>query len=131
MDDRVSRVINRFLRLRLRLRLRLFVVSIDENKLIFQISIQKEMSNEKLLYEQKPVVIKERSTQSELRITPLDEVTGTLTLIENDRGKFFRFVPFGVEDVMTDDWALINGSHSVVFQKNETGPFESSLFFSS
>jgi len=78
------------------------------------------MSNEKLLYEQKPVVIKERSTQSELRITPLDEVTGTLTLIENDRGKFFRFVPFGVEDVMTDDWALINGSHSVVFQKNET-----------
>ena len=83
------------------------------------------MANEKILYEQKHVVIKERSTQSELRVAPLDDVTGTLTLIENNRGRFLRFVPLGVEDVMTDDWAMINGTQSVVFSKNETGPFAS------
>ena len=83
------------------------------------------MTSEKILYEQKHVVIKERSTQSELRVAPLDDVTGTVTLIETNRGRFFRFVPLGVEDVMNDDWALINGTHSVVFSKNETGRFPS------
>lgn len=79
------------------------------------------MPNEKILYERKYIVIKERSAQTELRPAPLDDITGTLTMIETDRGKFLRYVPLGLEDVMNDDWALINGGHSVVFSKNDTG----------
>jgi hypothetical protein len=79
------------------------------------------MSKDKISYERNHVIIKERSPQSEARTSPLDEITGTITLLENERGKFFRFIPLGLEDVMTDDWALVNGGHSVVFNKNENG----------
>ena len=81
------------------------------------------MPIDKIHYERSHVIIKERSSQSQTQDTPLDEVTGTITIIENERGKFFRFVPLGLEDVMTDDWAMINGGHSVVCQKNDTGNF--------
>lgn len=86
------------------------------------------MSNDKILYEKSHVIIKERSSQSETRTTPLDEITGTITLVETERGKFFRYVPLGLEDVINEDWALINGGHSVVSQQNET---DSAAFSSS
>ena len=79
------------------------------------------MSKDTVFFERNHVIIKERSAQSEARAAPLDEVTGTITLLESDRGKFFRFVPLGLEDVMTDDWALVNGGHSVVCYKNDSG----------
>ena len=82
------------------------------------------MPVDKILYERNHVIIKERSPQSQTQETPLDEITGTMTIIENERGKFLRFVPLGLEDVMTDDWALINGGHSVVCQKNDGGLFD-------
>jgi hypothetical protein len=79
------------------------------------------MSKDKITYERSYVIIKERSPQSETRATPLDEITGTISILESDRGKFFRYVPLGLEDVMTDDWAFVNGGHSVVSYKNENG----------
>ncbi len=87
------------------------------------------MSKDKILYERSHVIIKERSPQSETRAAPLDEITGTLTILDTERGKFFRFIPLGLEDVMTDDWALINGGHSVVFSKNDGGGLVDFLFF--
>lgn len=79
------------------------------------------MSKDNILYEKNNVIIKDRSSQSETRATPLDEITGTITLVETERGKFFRYVPLGLEDVINEDWALINGGHSVVCQQNEAG----------
>lgn len=76
------------------------------------------MSQDAPLYEHDHITIKERSSQIETRAKPLDEITGTISMMENERGKFFRFVPLGLEDVMTDDWALINGGHSVVYKNN-------------
>ena len=79
------------------------------------------MPKDTLLYERNHIVIKERSTQSEIRATPLDEITGTITIVEAERGKFFRFAPLGLEDAMTDDWALINGGQSIISFKNDGG----------
>jgi hypothetical protein len=79
------------------------------------------MSKDKISYERTHVIIKERSLQSQTQTAPLDEITGTITILENERGKFFRFIPLGLEDVMTDDWALVNGGHSVVCYKNDGG----------
>ncbi|CAF0925791.1 unnamed protein product [Rotaria sordida] len=77
------------------------------------------MPKDTILFERNNITIKERSPQSEIRATPLDEITGTITVVESERGIFFRFVPLGLEDVITDDWALINGGHSVVYDKND------------
>ncbi|CAF2249750.1 unnamed protein product [Rotaria magnacalcarata] len=77
------------------------------------------MAKDTVLFERNYIIIKERSSQNETRAAPLDEITGTLTISEHERGKFFRFVPLGLEDVMTDDWALINGGHSVVYDKQD------------
>jgi hypothetical protein len=79
------------------------------------------MPKDNILFERTQIKIKERSPQIETRAAPLDEITGTITIVDTERGKFFRFVPLGLEDVMTDDWALINGGHSVVFNKNDKG----------
>ncbi|CAF1424033.1 unnamed protein product [Adineta steineri] len=77
------------------------------------------MPKDKILFERKQIIIKERSPQSQAQAAPLDEITGTITIIENERGNFFRYVPLGLEDVMTDDWALINGVHSITSNKND------------
>ena len=77
------------------------------------------MPKDNILYERSQIKIKERSPQIETRAAPLDEITGTISIVEAERGRFFRFVPLGLEDVMTDDWALINGGHSVDFNKND------------
>jgi hypothetical protein len=77
------------------------------------------MPNEILLFERNQVFIRERSSQSETRATPLDEITGKITVVENERGKLFRFIPLGLEDAMTDEWALINGGHSFVYNHND------------
>ena len=89
------------------------------------------MSNDNILYEKSHVIIKERSSQSETRTAPLDDITGTIAIVETERGKFFRYVPLGLEDVITDDWALINGGHSVVAPQNPTGLlcFQTSTLF--
>ena len=76
------------------------------------------MPKDSILFERSDIVIRERSAQSEIQATPLDQITGTITLIENVHGKFFRFIPLELEDVMTDDWAFINGGHSVVSHNN-------------
>jgi len=87
------------------------------------------MPKDKILFERTHVIIKERSPQTVTRAAPLDEITGTITILENERGKFFRFIPLGLEDVMTDDWALINGGHSIVFNTNDRGFVIFGLFF--
>ena len=79
------------------------------------------MPKDALLYERNHIVIKERSTQSEIRATPLDEITGTITIVEAERGKFFRFAPLGLEAAMVNDWALINGNQSIIECKNDGG----------
>jgi hypothetical protein len=85
------------------------------------------MAQDKILYERAQVFIKERLPQNDPRAASLDEITGTITIIENDRGKFFRFIPIGIEDTsVTDDWALVNGGHSIICYKN-TGNDKGSL----
>src|SRR5690348_13095238 len=77
------------------------------------------MANDKILFERSNVFIKERLPQTELRPGPADEITGTITIFQNERGIFFRFKPFGLEDTMTDDWALVSGGrHSIISYKN-------------
>jgi hypothetical protein len=88
------------------------------------------MAHDKILFERSHVTIKERLPQTELRVGSLDEITGTITIFQNDRGKFFRFRPLGLEDIVTDDWALISGGHSIVCYKN-TGTDRESISVSS
>jgi hypothetical protein len=85
------------------------------------------MANDKILYERRHVVIRERLPETETRPAPQDEIPGTITILDNDRGKFFRFIPLGLDDVMTDDWALINGGHSIVSYKNKEDSISVSL----
>ena len=83
------------------------------------------MAADGVLFTRNHVIIKERSPQSEARAAPLDEITGTITVLESERGKFFRFIPLGLEDVMTDEWALVNGGHSVVCYQSDSGQLNS------
>ncbi|CAF2374796.1 unnamed protein product [Rotaria sp. Silwood2] len=76
------------------------------------------MAHDKKLFERKEVFIRDRLSQAEKQAAPLDEIKGTITIFENERGKFFGFKPFGLEDSMTDDWALVNGSQSIISFKN-------------
>jgi len=82
------------------------------------------MAHDKILFERNHVFIKEHLPQTELRADKLDEVTGTITVFENERGKFFRFKPFGLEDTMTDDWALVTGGHSIISYKKSSNDRE-------
>lgn len=85
------------------------------------------MAHDKILFERSFVFIKERLPQNELRTNKVDEITGIITVFENERGKFFRFKPFGLEDTMTDDWALVSGGHSIISYKKSTNDRESIL----
>ena len=76
------------------------------------------MAPDKILFERRHVFIKEQLPQNERQPRSVDEITGTITIIENENGKFFRFIPIGIDDTTKDDWALINGSHSVISYKN-------------
>ena len=75
------------------------------------------MVKDKIVYQRTHVVIKERSSSSEASALP-DEITGTVTVIDNERRKCLRFIPFGLDDSINDDWAMVQGSHSVVSYKN-------------
>ena len=92
------------------------------------------MPKDTILYERKHIIIKEHSLHSEVRAASLDEITGTITVYENEYGKFFSYVPLDLEDAMTNDWALINGGQSVVAHKHNQSlsfvrMFNSSFFF--
>lgn len=76
------------------------------------------MTSDKVLYERKHVFIRDRSMQIESKGASNDEINGTIAIIENSRGVFIRFVPFGLEDTATDDWALISGGNSIISYKN-------------
>lgn len=78
------------------------------------------MANDKVLYERRHIFIKERLSppDTQAAATPLDEINGIVTIIETGRGKFFRFIPFGVTDSVTDDWALVNNGQSIISFKN-------------
>jgi len=76
------------------------------------------MANDKILFQRSHVFIKEQLPHRELRVGSFDEITGRITIIQNERGKFFRFIPTGLEDTVTDDWALVSGNHSIVSYKN-------------
>ena len=76
------------------------------------------MAHEKILYERKRVFIKGQSPKPETQATS-DEISGTVTILENEHGKFFRFIPTSLEDATTDDWALIHGNHSIISYKNQ------------
>ena len=79
------------------------------------------MSSDEILFSRTHVIVKERSSQSETKASALEDVNGTLSLLKNERGIFVRFVPLGLEGTMNDDWALINGAHSVVSSQDEKG----------
>lgn len=76
------------------------------------------MAHDKILFERNYVFIKERLPQPESRTGSIDEITGKIILFQNEHGIFFRFVPFGLEDAGTDEWALVSNGHSVVSYKN-------------
>ena len=77
------------------------------------------MANDKILYERNHVVIKDRpAPQKEASSAALlNEITGTIAILDNERRQCFRFLPLGLEDTMTEDWALINGT--VSFKNND------------
>ena len=77
------------------------------------------MVNDKILYERTHVIVKERWAPNEPRTGLAEEINGTITILDNDRRKCFRFIPYGIEDSMNDDWALIHGNHSVVSYKSQ------------
>ncbi|CAF3389048.1 unnamed protein product [Rotaria sp. Silwood1] len=83
------------------------------------------MAHDKILFERSNVFIKDRLSQTEKQAASLDEIKGTITIFENERGKFFNFKPFGLEDSMTDDWALVNGGKSIVSFKNRSNDKDS------
>lgn len=76
------------------------------------------MSGETILFERGKVFIKERFPQNDLRVESIDEVLGTVIVYENDQGRFFSFKPIGSDNPVTDDWALVNGAHSIISYKN-------------
>jgi hypothetical protein len=75
------------------------------------------MAHDKILFERNHVFVKERLPPTETRTASFDEINGTMTIIENEHGKFFRFTPSGLGDAGTDDWALVNGGHSIISYK--------------
>lgn len=74
------------------------------------------MVKDKIVYQRTHVLIKERIPSAEASTT--EEILGTVTLIENERRKCFRFIPFGLDDSMNEDWAMVQGSHSIVSYRN-------------
>ncbi|CAF0782574.1 unnamed protein product [Adineta ricciae] len=86
------------------------------------------MAQDRTLYERSHVFIKDRLPQTETRDGSLDEITGTITITTNDRGRFFRFLPKGIEDNVTDDWALVNNGQSVISFKNSKNENNTLIF---
>ena len=76
------------------------------------------MAHEKIIYERNYIFLKDRLPSQGDRTESNKEITGTIRLTQNNHGIFFRFKPSGLEEAMTDDWALVNGSHSVISYKN-------------
>ncbi|CAF3024525.1 unnamed protein product [Rotaria socialis] len=77
------------------------------------------MARDNILFERKNVFIKEQLLQTEAQATGArDEITGTISIVEHERNQFFRFIPFGLENVGIDDWALVTNGHSIVSFKN-------------
>lgn len=76
------------------------------------------MAREKILFERGRVFIKERLPQNDLRVDSNNEILGTVFVYENDQGQFFSFKPIGSDNPMSDDWALVNGAHSIISYKN-------------
>lgn len=87
------------------------------------------MAPDRVLFERSHVFIRDRLSHTEARDAPPDEIVGTLTITENDRGRFFRFLPKGLDDNAGDDWALVNNGQSIISYKN-TRNDASSLSFS-
>jgi hypothetical protein len=84
------------------------------------------MAPDKILYERGQIFIKDRLRQTGAQASSLDEITGTITITENVRGKFFRFIPIGIDEASgNDEWALVNGGHSIVCYKNSDNDKES------
>ncbi|CAF0878331.1 unnamed protein product [Adineta steineri] len=76
------------------------------------------MARDKILFERTHVFVKDRISQNDFRSDSFEEINGTLSITENERGRFFRFIPKGTEDNTTDDWALVNGGNSIISFKN-------------
>lgn len=76
------------------------------------------MSHDKILFERNHIFIKERLPQSEVRTGSVDEITGKIIIFQNERGTFFRFKPYGLEDTVTDEWALVSNGNSIVSYKS-------------
>lgn len=76
------------------------------------------MSTEKILFERGKVFIKERLPQSDLRVDSNDEILGTVIVHENSHDRFLTFKPIGSDKPVNDDWALVNGAHSIISYKN-------------
>ncbi|CAF0933163.1 unnamed protein product [Didymodactylos carnosus] len=88
------------------------------------------MNEEKVHFERGNVYIHERPA-IDPKGTALDEIGGTIYLVENERGKFLRFTPLGLENInhaVTDEWAMVNG-HSVVSYNKSGNPDAESLSF--
>ncbi|CAF0813007.1 unnamed protein product [Didymodactylos carnosus] len=88
------------------------------------------MIEEKILFERGNVYIHERPV-TDSKGTALDEIGGTIFLVENERGKILRFIPLGLENTnyaVTDEWAMVNGHSVISYNKNGNSDSESLSF---
>ena len=68
------------------------------------------MVKDKIVYQRTQVAIKEQISSS---ATTFKDVVGTITLLDNERRIFFRFIPFGLDDSINDDWAMVQETPAV------------------
>lgn len=76
------------------------------------------MVNDKILYERTGFIVHEPSATHEARTGLPREIRGRMKILDNEHRKCFQFIPVNLENSMTEDWALIQDSHSVVSYKS-------------
>jgi hypothetical protein len=75
------------------------------------------MASNRILYERTNVSIRQALPSNESQTT-LQDIIGTIVVLERKHDKYFQFTPTGLAEVKSDDWAMVNGSHAVLCYKN-------------
>ncbi|CAF0712965.1 unnamed protein product [Brachionus calyciflorus] len=76
--------------------------------------------NEHLLFEKKEIYIHEQPKE-ELINGPLiepEKIGGRLQILKNKNGSFLRFLPYGLENVVSDDWAFVVNNSVLTYSKD-------------
>lgn len=76
--------------------------------------------NEQVLYEKKEVYIHEQSKE-EINgpLIESEKIGGRLQIIKNKIGTFIRFLPYGQDTNVTEDWAFIVDNSVLTYSKNK------------